>query len=87
MHERVEGFGIVKHSFILLFAKVNVKNIKFKETRAGELKWFNVEELGQDKIIPSDQWLIRHSLNRKMTIPRLYMHESEGIIESHRFLD
>jgi 8-oxo-dGTP diphosphatase len=87
MHERVEGSGIVKHSFILLFVKVDIKDTKFRETKAGALKWFNIAKLEQDKIIPSDYWLIKHSLNKKMTIPRLYMHENEGIIESHRFLD
>jgi ADP-ribose pyrophosphatase YjhB (NUDIX family)/DNA-binding HxlR family transcriptional regulator len=86
MHERVEGSGIVKHSFMLIFVKVSVKNIKFKETRAGGLKWFSVTKLRSDKVIPSDYWLIKHSLNKKIIIPRLYMHENEGIIESHRFL-
>jgi len=91
MHERVEGSGIVKHSFILLFVKVSVNNIGFKETRAGELKWFNIKKLNKqlelEKTIPSDYWLIIHSLNKKIIIPRLYMHENEGIIESHTFLE
>jgi 8-oxo-dGTP diphosphatase len=86
LHERVEGAGIVKHSFVLIFVKVIVKNIKFKETRAGELKWFSISKLESDRVIPSDYWLIKHSLNKKIIIPRLYMHENEGIIESHRFL-
>jgi ADP-ribose pyrophosphatase YjhB (NUDIX family) len=89
MHERVEGSGIVKHSFILMFAKVNVLNIKFKDTKAGELRWFSIAALKnhKDAIIPSDYWLITHSLNKKLNMPRLYMHENEGIIESHRFLE
>lgn len=86
MHERVEGAGIVKHSFMLIFVKVVVKNIKFKETRAGELKWLDVNALDSNKIIPSDYWLIKHSLNKKISIPRLYMHENDGIISSHKFL-
>jgi ADP-ribose pyrophosphatase YjhB (NUDIX family) len=87
LHERVEGAGIVKHSFVLMFVKVVVKNIKFKETRAGELKWFNIDKLESDKVIPSDYWLIKHSLNKKISIPRMYMHENEGIISSHKFLE
>ncbi len=86
MHERVEGSGIVKHSFMLMFVKVNVKNINFKETKSGELKWFNITKLESDKIIPSDYWLIKNSLNKKIKIPRLYMHETEGVISSHKFL-
>jgi 8-oxo-dGTP diphosphatase len=87
MHERVEGSGIVKHSFILLFTKISVRKTIFRETKSGELKWFNIKNLKSEKIIPSDYWLIKNSLNKKITIPRLYMHENEGIIESHRFLD
>ncbi len=86
MHERVEGSGIIKHSFMLIFIKVSVKNIKFKETRSGELKWFNIIKLSDDKIIPSDYWLIKNSLNKKIKIPRLYMQEKEGVISSHKFL-
>jgi ADP-ribose pyrophosphatase YjhB (NUDIX family) len=86
MHERVEGSGIVKHSFMLIFVKVFVKTAKFNETRAGGLKWFNISKLESDKIIPSDYWLIKHSLNKKIKMPRLYMHENDGIIESHKFL-
>jgi ADP-ribose pyrophosphatase YjhB (NUDIX family) len=92
MHERVEGAGIIKHSFMLMFVKVVVKNMRFKETHAGELKWFNINKLESDKIIsdkiiPSDYWLIKHSLNKKINIPRLYMHENEGVISSHKFLE
>lgn len=88
MHERVEGSGIVKHSLLLIFTKVFVKEIKFKETSAGELKWFNVASIDKSKeqVIPSDYWLIKNSLNKKMKMPQLYMHENEGKIESHRFL-
>jgi ADP-ribose pyrophosphatase YjhB (NUDIX family) len=89
MHERVEGSGIIKHSFVLIFVKAVVKNTKFNATKAGELKWFNIsklESVASDKIIPSDYWLIKNSLNKKMKIPRLYMHENEGVISSHKFL-
>jgi ADP-ribose pyrophosphatase YjhB (NUDIX family) len=82
LHERVEGSGIVKHSLLLIFTKVFVKESKFKETSAGELAWFNIATLNnrKDDIIPSDYWLIKHSLNKKIIIPRIYMHENEGII-------
>jgi len=88
MHERVEGSGIVKHSFILLFTKVISKTNKFKESNAGTLKWFDLKKLDseKDKIIPSDYWLIKNSLNKKMKMQNLYMHEIDGRIENHRFL-
>ncbi|MGV8087075.1 MAG: NUDIX domain-containing protein [Candidatus Woesearchaeota archaeon] len=88
LHERVEGSGKVKHSFILLFTKVLTKNFELKENDAGELKWFNIKsiDIHKDLIIPSDYWLIKNSLNKKMKMPQLYMHENEGIISSHTFL-
>jgi len=88
MHERVEGDGDVKHSFILMFTKIHVDDVKFKESAAGELKWFDIASIDKhkDTIIPSDYWLIKHSLNKKMLIPQLYMHENEGIITNHKFL-
>jgi ADP-ribose pyrophosphatase YjhB (NUDIX family) len=86
MHERVEGLGIVKYSFILLFTKVIVKNIKFKETRAGELKWFSIDKLDSNIIIPSDYYLIKKSLNKKHKMKFLYMNEKDGKITNHRFL-
>jgi ADP-ribose pyrophosphatase YjhB (NUDIX family) len=101
MHERVEGSGVVKHSFILLFTKVFVDKMAFKETIAGGLKWFDVDRLdmdksnagksckdkSKDKIIPSDYWLIKNSLNKKISMPKLYMHEKDGLITGHKFLN
>jgi ADP-ribose pyrophosphatase YjhB (NUDIX family) len=86
LHERVEGNGTVKHSFILIFTKADSRSLKFKENRAGELKWFSANKIDKTKIIPSDYWLIKNSLNKKMKIPRLYIHEKDGVIESHEFL-
>ncbi|MGV8141663.1 MAG: NUDIX domain-containing protein [Candidatus Woesearchaeota archaeon] len=86
LHERVEGSGIVKHSFILLFTKVLVPVSKFKETRAGELKWFNIDRLDPESIIPSDYYLIKNSINKRYKMKNLYMHETDGKIFEHRFL-
>lgn len=85
LHERVEGSGIVKHSFILLFTKVVVKDSRFKETNAGELKWFSVDKLDKDLIIPSDYHLIKHSINKRYKMKNLYMHEEDGKISRHKF--
>jgi ADP-ribose pyrophosphatase YjhB (NUDIX family) len=86
MHERVEGSGIVKHSFILLFTKVFVKDMRFRETNAGELRWFSLNRLDPKTIIPSDYYLIQKSLNKKHKMKLLYMHENDGMIEKHEFL-
>ncbi len=86
LHEHVEESGTVKHSFILIFTKVNSKRLKFRQTAAGELKWFSIDKL-PEKIIPSDIWLIKHSLNTNMRIPSILMSESVVIIESYTMID
>jgi ADP-ribose pyrophosphatase YjhB (NUDIX family) len=90
MHERVGSSSgdseIIKHNFILLFTKVFVKSINFKETRAGELRWFSIDKLDSSTIIPSDYYLIKKSLNKKHKMKFLYMHEKDGKIEKHKFL-
>ncbi|MGV8171932.1 MAG: NUDIX domain-containing protein [Candidatus Woesearchaeota archaeon] len=87
MHERVASSGIVKHSFILLFTKVSVKDTNFKNTAAGELKWFPIKKLDLKTTIPSDYFLIQKSLDKKYNMKLLYMHEKDGKIEEHKFLD
>ena len=89
LHEQVKGSFGVKHSFILFFTKIVAQNSKFKKTGVGELRWVNVDKLYlyKDKIIPSDYWFIKHSLNKRINVPNLYMNEKEGIIESYKFLN
>jgi ADP-ribose pyrophosphatase YjhB (NUDIX family) len=87
LHERVEGSGIVKHSFILIFTKVLAKRTDFNTTKAGELKWFSINQLDSDTIIPSDYHLIKCSLNKKFKMKNLYMNEDDGQISKHRFLE
>ncbi|MEK6937443.1 MAG: NUDIX domain-containing protein, partial [Nanoarchaeota archaeon] len=68
LHERVEGEGMVKHSFILFFVKVEVKETMVKESEHGKLKWFKVKDLTSEKIIPSDLWLIQNKMNSKIDV-------------------
>jgi ADP-ribose pyrophosphatase YjhB (NUDIX family) len=78
LHERVEEEGIVKYSFILFFTKVAVKYEKFKDTSQGELKWFSVKQLENEKVIPSDYWLLKNKLSSKIDVKSADMNESEG---------
>lgn len=78
MHELVKGEGILKHNFILFFTKVNAKDNKFRETEHGKLKWFNVNDLKKEKIIPSDLWLIQNKLNSILEMKKVNMSESQG---------
>lgn len=78
LHERVEGEGIIKHSFILFFVKVEVKSEEVKESEHGKLTWFNLKNVAKEKVIPSDFWLIQNKLNAKIEVNSARMQEQEG---------
>jgi ADP-ribose pyrophosphatase YjhB (NUDIX family) len=78
LHERVEGEGVIKHSFILFFVKVEIKPGEIKESEHGKLKWFNLKDISKEKIIPSDLWLIKNKLNSKIEVNSAKMQEQEG---------
>jgi hypothetical protein len=71
----------------LIFTKVLAKRMDFNTTKAGELKWFSINQLDSDTIIPSDYHLIKCSLNKKFKMKNLYMNEDDGQISKHRFLE
>lgn len=84
IHERVHGEGIIKHSFILFFTKLLTKKLEFKETISGELKWVNIKNIGKEKIIHSDLWLIKNKLNSKIDIKNVSMIEKEGKLSNFK---
>lgn len=86
LHERVEGEGMVKHSFILFFTKVEVKELLFKESEHGKLKWFKVKEIVAEKVIPSDLWLILNKSNSRIDINSARMEEKEGELMGFKVL-
>lgn len=86
LHERVFGEEIVKHGFILILVKTKTKETKFKETRHGELKWFEIDDLDEDKIIPSDYYLLKHKLNKKIKYEEAIMREEDGDLSSFKIL-
>lgn len=84
LHERVKGDSVIKHCFILFFTKMIVKETNFKESMHGRLKWFKIKDIGKEKIIPSDLWLIKNNLNSRTDIKNAYITEDEGELSSFR---
>lgn len=82
MQERVEGDGMIKHNFILVFVKVAVEGEKFKASEHGNLEWFDIKKLGKEKIITSDLWMIKNKLNSNLYINKIYIREKDGEIIS-----
>lgn len=77
LHERVFSEETVKHGFILFFLTATTARTKPFKTEYGELKWFCIENLARQKVIPSDSWLIQNKLNTKsaVTSARMKMYE------------
>jgi ADP-ribose pyrophosphatase YjhB (NUDIX family) len=77
LHERVHE-EIIKHSFILFFIKVNSRDLNHKEKEYGNLRWFKINQLDKEDIIPSDYWLITHKLTKKVDVMIAHMNDTEG---------
>ena len=86
LYERVEGEGIIKHSFMHFFTKMKTKTTEFKMSEYGELKWFNIKDLDNEKIIPSDLWLIKNKLGSKAEIVDSVMQENQGELSGFKVL-
>lgn len=86
LHERVEGENMIKHSFILFFTKVDTKDVAFKETNHGRLKWFTLKQLEKESVIPSDFWLMKNRLHSTIDVKDASMNEKEGQLDSFRII-
>ena len=76
-HEHVKKDDSIQHSFILNFVKMKTDEEKFKLSPHGKLKWFSLDQLNEDEIIPSDYWLIQNKLNSKIEIQTGKMEEKK----------
>lgn len=86
LYERVEGDDIVKHSFIHFFARMQADNKDFKQIESGALKWFRLKELKNEKVIPSDLWLIHNKLSSNIDVVDSEMKENQGELSEFRVL-
>lgn len=86
LHERVED-DIIKHSFILFFTKMGTEETELKFSRYGELRWFNIEDIDEEDIIPSDLWLIKNKLNETIDVRSAGMNDNKGSLNSFKVND
>ncbi len=84
MHEQVIGDEIIKHGFILFFTKMTTKEAGFKESEHGKLGWFSINKIKNEKIIPSDAWLIKNKLNSRTRIASIQINEKQGDLVSFK---
>jgi ADP-ribose pyrophosphatase YjhB (NUDIX family) len=87
LHEKVHGEE-VKHSFILFFTKVeiteNKTKYKTKNKSAENIAWFQTAKLKEEEIIPSDYWLLKHKLNKKLAVFVADMNDEEGRMKNFK---
>ena len=71
----------------MFFSKVITKEKEFEESYHGELKWFNLKNIGEnEKIIPSDLWLIKNKLNSRLDVCNATMLEKNGNLSRFKIL-
>ncbi|MGV8150624.1 MAG: NUDIX domain-containing protein [Candidatus Woesearchaeota archaeon] len=75
LHEHVETNGKIKHSFILFFVKLHPKKVK-----SAEGKWFDINKIKNEEIIPTDYYLIKNMLNSKIKMHGAQMIDAENIL-------
>lgn len=84
--ERVKGDDLIKHGFILFFGKAVVKDSDLKFSQYGELKWFDLKDIDDAGLIPSDLWLIQNKLNSEADVVSAEMSEKNGDLSDFKVL-
>lgn len=84
--EKVYDNNILKNSFLLFFTKVQTIQSKFKETKYGNLKWFDLDKIKDLKLIHSDKWLIEEFLNTKTKVSQITMEEKNNALKNFEIL-
>lgn len=87
LHERVIDSGVIKHSFVLFFAKVEIDACLLQNKGYGSLKCFSLKELKKADVIPSDLWLIKNKLSFRIKIPTLNLFECDDKLTNFKFVD
>jgi len=82
LQEHVKENNQIKHSFLLFLVKLKALNEETQNTEEGEVKWFDLNNLKSEKIIPSDSWMIEKFFNKSIDIPAMVMEEKDGEIIS-----
>ena len=78
MLEHLRENSQIKHSFVFFLTKLKAVNDKLMHTDEGELRWFDLDDLHGEKIVDSDQWMIKNVLKRNIKIPEISMEEKDG---------
>lgn len=75
LHERVKENNKIKHSFVFFLTTVIAEDEKFIISEEGELKWFDINKLEDEKIIPSDIWMVKNCLDKTADVKQVIIEE------------
>jgi 8-oxo-dGTP diphosphatase len=64
-HEHVRENGVVKHSFLLFVCKVSLLDGVVSDGVEGDVAWFDINKVLEEKLIPSDRWFIKNLVSKK----------------------
>jgi ADP-ribose pyrophosphatase YjhB (NUDIX family)/predicted transcriptional regulator len=81
-HERTKEKDSFKHGFILFVVKCSVLNGEAKTMKEGEVKWFDLDKLDDEDIIPSDRWMIKNMLGKKINVAKAVLHDTDGMLHN-----
>ena len=82
--EKVYENNVLANSFILYFVRVDTDVEDFEDKGYGKLMWHDIDKLEELKIIPSDLWLIKNSLNNIIKNKKVVMESKEGILNNFK---
>ena len=80
--------GEKKSHFMVFVVKLKPKHSEIIETDEGELKWFDIDKLDNEKMIPSDLLMLREFVlkEKRMEVNRIKMIEDGDIYELEEFV-
>ena len=75
-HEHVKEKGAIKHSLLLFVCKMHPAGGALAQSNEGEVRWFDLASIDAQKVVPSDVWMIKNMLDKKVYLPFSTMDET-----------
>lgn len=82
--EKVYDNKVLTNSFILYFCMLQSNIEDFENKGYGELMWYDIDKLEELKIIPSDLWLMKNSLDKEFDSKKVIMESKDGRLSDFR---
>ena len=77
LHERLQEDNEFKHAFLFILTKAEAKTTDIPINKREHMKWFPLNKLKKEKIIPSDLFMIEKFLKRKTKVHSITMEEKD----------